>query len=238
MEDYSIVVRDYIEALSRTNNSGIKLMYDVASNLYTAMSRHYEYCQEIGNVQQQYRICQLIDEKVLNKLAGGIVSTKSIQLANKLSALHKKFFAMSARRILRNFAFYIEQYKSKRVWDKTADTVAPVFYYADLFNVNKSFNLIRVSLMPSMGKSYIANMFVAQACGNDPNVQLLRITYSDTLCQKTTNQTKGIITSKAFKEIFPRYQGVKKMFKTDTMYQFCMIDNEDEYNLNAVTRDG
>ena len=238
MEDYSIVVRDYIEALSRTNNSGIKLMYDVASNLYTAMSRHYEYCQEIGNVQQQYRICQLIDEKVLNKLAGGIVNTKSIQLANKLSALHKKFFAMSARRILRNFAFYIEQYKSKRVWDKTADTVAPVFYYADLFNVNKNFNLMRVSLMPSMGKSYIANMFVAQACGNDPNIQLLRITYSDTLCQKTTNQTKGIITSRAFKEIFPRYQGVKKMFKTDTMYQFCMIDNEDEYNLNAVTRDG
>ena len=238
MEDYSILVRDYKEAFERTNNSDVRLMYKVARNLYTAMNRHYDYCVFVGNIQQQFRICQIIDEEVLGKLRNAVISTPSIDLANDLTELIRKFFALSARRILKNFAFYIEQYKTKRVWDKTAETVAPVFYYADRFVINKKFNLMRVSLMPSMGKSYIANLFVAQACGNDPNVQILRITYSDTLCQKTTNQTKAIITSKAYKEIFPRYQGVKKMFKSDTMYQFCMIDNEDEYNLNAVTRDG
>lgn len=238
MEDYSILVRDYKEAFERTNNSDVRLMYKVARNLYTAMNRHYDYCAFVGNIQQQFRICQIIDEEVLGKLRNAVISTPSIDLANDLTELIRKFFALSARRILKNFAFYIEQYKTKRVWDKTAETVAPVFYYADRFVINKKFNLMRVSLMPSMGKSYIANLFVAQACGNDPNIQILRITYSDTLCQKTTNQTKAIITSKAYKEIFPRYQGVKKMFKSDTMYQFCMIDNEDEYNLNAVTRDG
>ena len=69
------------------------------------------------------------------KLREAILKTKSESLANDLHALHKLYFALSSRRILKNFALYIEQYKNKKVWDKTMETVETMFYYADIFAV-------------------------------------------------------------------------------------------------------
>ena len=236
----SILVKGYVDAFKRTNTANVPLMYKVANNLYDSMIQHYDYCEETKNIKQQARICQIIDEDVLPKMDDAILKTTSNDLANKMLSLRKLLFALSARRNTKNFALYIEQYKNKKVWNKTMGTVESIFYYLDRFSVNTEFNLMRASLMPSMGKSYIANLYVAQSCGNNPNVQILRITYADDLCVTTTEQTKSIINSKAFREIFPRYADIpeNKIFKTATKYQFCMCDSEDEYNLFAVTRDG
>lgn len=238
--DLSAIIRGYKVAFQRSNLTDIKSMYVIANNLYDALIQQYDYCEEKKDVSQQARICQLIDEDVLKKLDEAILKTRSNELANKMLALRKLFFALSARRSLKNFALYMEQYKNKKVWDKTLDTVAAIFYYLDRFSTNKEFNLMRASLMPSMGKSYIANLFCAQSMGNDPNIQILRITYADDLCITTTMQTRGIIDCQAFREIFPRYANVPtgKIFKTATKYQICMCDSEDEYNLFATTREG
>lgn len=120
------------------------------------------------------------------------------------------------------------------------DTVRVAFYYMDVFNHSDKLNLLRASFMPSMGKSYMANLYVAQCLGNNPDDQILRITYADDLCITTTGQTKTIIDTKEFREIFPRYMNVKsnKLFKRSTKYELCMCDSEQEYNLFAVTRDG
>lgn len=240
MQDVSKLVYEYKMVFKRTNLSNIRLMYDVASNLYDAMIQQYAFCEKSDNKKQQFRICELADQEIMPKLRQGIVKTKSPKLANELMALHKKYFALSSRRILKNFALYMEQYKNKKVWNKTMDTVEAMFYYADRFLISDELNLMRASLMPSMGKSFFANLFVAQCCGNDPNVQILRITYADDLCITTTNQTKSIINSQAFREIFPRYEDYQsdKIFRSATKYHFCMVDSEDEYNLFAVTRDG
>ncbi|MFR7590223.1 MAG: hypothetical protein ACLUVC_02170 [Longibaculum sp.] len=240
MSDYSHIIRAYHQAFNVANYNDIKSMYNIASNLYDAMYRHYEYCQEINDAKQQYRICQIIDEEVLEKLDNAFYLCKNVKLANKIVELRKLFFAMSARRILKNFAFYIEQYKNKKVWDKTMETMESVFYYADLFSISPNLNLMRASMMPSMGKSYTANLFVAQTIGNNPNIQILRVTYSDDLCVSTTRQTASIINSQAYREIFPRYKEYPgdRIFKSQTSYQICIADCEDEYNLNSVTREG
>lgn len=240
LEDLSFLIKAYHQEFKKSNFNNIKNIYNVANNLYDAMYQHYDYCELTKNVKQQYRICQIIDEDVLEKLDNAVYLTKDTKLATKIVELRKLFFALSARRNLKNFALYIEQYKNKKVWDKTMETMESVFYYADIFSISKTLNLMRASMMPSMGKSYTANLFVAQLIGNDPNVQILRITYSDDLCVSTTRQTAGIINSQAFREIFPRYQKFHgdKIFKSQTSYQICVVDCEDEYNLNAVTREG
>lgn len=243
MESYSTFIKQYHTAFLNSNFNDIKTLYIAANGLYDAMYQHYDFClgnNDLHSIKQQYRICQIINDDVLQKLDNAIVVCKNLKLAQKILDLRKLFFALSARRILKNFALYIEQYKSKKVWDKTADTMQAVFYYADIFSVSPKLNLMRASMMPSMGKSYIANLLVAQLIGNDPNAQILRITYSDDLCISTTRQTAGIINSRAFREIFPRYKEIQgdKIFKSQTSYAICICDCEDEYNLNAVTREG
>lgn len=238
MTDFSEVVKDYRNAFRRTNQTNVRFMYGVASNLYDAMIQHYDYCVDIEDKKHQHRICELIDQEVLPKLQNAIVNTKSIGLANEMFELHKKFFALSARRILRNFALYIEQSKTKKVWSKTMPTMRCVFDYSDEFAISEKMNLMRVSCMPGLGKSYTGNLFVASLVGNDPNATVLRITYSDDLVESTTNQTKSIIRSEAFAEIFPRYKGIKNIFKSETNRSFILLDCEDETQYYAVTRDG
>lgn len=243
-ENLSNVINSYKLALRNTGASTSRAMLKVATNLYDAMYQHYEYCEENQLYTHQYRICQLIDEEVLGKLDEGITGTISLQIANDLFELRKKFFALSARRILKNFALYIESYKKKKIWDKTMPTVETVFYYLDQFSLSDKLNLLRLSCMPGLGKSYIGNLFVAQSVGNNPNLSMLRITFSDDLVKITTAQTKSIISSQAYAEIFPRYQDPhvlykgKHIFKKNDNYSFCMCDCEDEFNLFAVTRDG
>lgn len=240
MEDYSKIISAYHKAFLSCNYIDLKKLYTVASGLYDAMYQHYEYCEEKELINQEYRICQIIDEDVLYRLDEAFTHCKNIKLAEKIVDLRKLFFALSARRNLKNFALYIEQYKRKKVWDKTMETMEPVFCYTDKFAISKKLNLIRASMAPSMGKSYTANLFVAQSIGNNPNIQVLRVTYSDDNCVSSTRQTATIINSRAFREIFPRYKKYQgdSIFKSRTSYQICVVDCEDEYNLNSVTREG
>lgn len=238
--NYPEIINAYVQLFKKSNVHDFNFMYKVASNLYDAMYQYYDICWEERNIKPQARICQIIINDVLPKLDNAILKTKSQRLANDFLDLRKRYFAMSARRNLKNFALYHEQYKTNKVWAKTMETVECIFYYMDIFDTSSVLNLLRASLMPSMGKSFIANLYVAQCLGNDPNDQILRVTYSDDLCVTTTAQTESIINCRAFREIFPRYADKedKKIFRVSTKYQICMCDSENEYNLFAVTRDG
>lgn len=238
MEDLSKLIYQYKLAFRKTNFNNCRLMVDVAGNMYDALIQQYDYYQELGDIKHQCRICQLIDEEILGKLVEAVSQAKTTKIANEAFELHRKFFALSARRNLKNFALYIEQYKKKKVWSKTIETMKAAFYYADEFSVSENLNLLRMSCMPGLGKSYWGNLYIAQSVGNDPNLSVLRITYSDDLVKITTKQTKAIIDSQAYREIFPRYLGVERIFKADDNYSFCLCDCEDEFNLFGVTRDG
>lgn len=238
MQDYLDLVKQYKQLFMRTNVLNLALMYETGNNFYDALYRQYDVYVEQRNVKQQARICQLLDEEVLPKLNKALNECKKAKLANNIYDLFVKCFALSARRNLKNFALYIEFTKKKKVWDKTMETVEPVFYYASEFINTDTLNLMRVSCMPGLGKSYIGNLIVANMCGNDQNISILRITYSDDLVKITTNQTKEIMRSEAFKEIFPRYAGVDEIFKSNTNDSFALIDCEDATNYFSVTREG
>lgn len=214
------VINEYLKLFIEQDD-----IYEIALGLYQAM---YQQCE----ISDEYKICQIIDKQVLNKLYRSAKRSKE----KKEALLYKKFFALSARRNLRNFAYYIESGKKKKIWQKTMVTMESVFFYGDKW-VNEELELLRVSCMPGLGKSYFGNLIVANLIGNDPNSTILRITFSDDLVKTTTKQTLAIMQSKEFKEIFPRYK-VEKMFKSETNYTFAVYDCEDEYNLFSVTRDG
>lgn len=237
MNDLTKVVKQYKELFLQSNVENSKEFYQISKYLYDSLYIHYDACEE--DIPQQHRICVLIDEEVLPKLKEAIGHAKD-NVAHDIFNLYQKYLALSSRRILKNFALYIEYFKKKKVWAKTLDTMMPVFHYLDRFATKENFNLMRVSLMPGIGKSYVGNLFIAQSIGNDKNLQVLRITYSDDLVKITTKQTQAIIDSAPFRDIFPRYAEVPigKIFKTHDKYSFCMCDCEDEYNFFGFTRDG
>ncbi|MEF9968571.1 MAG: hypothetical protein RR766_08660, partial [Longicatena sp.] len=67
MDNCSKLVATYKGLFLRTNNNNVREMYEMGSYLYDSMYRHYDYCVEINDIRQQYRICQLIDQEVLGK---------------------------------------------------------------------------------------------------------------------------------------------------------------------------
>ena len=238
-EDISELVLGYRKLFDATSEEECAKLVQIGDNLYDALYMQYDYAYEVNNIPQQVRICELA-KKMVMKLQKSVLHVKALEDKQRLLRLYKLCFALSARRDLRQFALYIESAKRKKVWEKTMRTMESVFHYGTKFINEEDFLLMRVSCMPGLGKSYFGNLLVANAIGNDPNLTLLRITFSEDLVVITTNQTKNIIKSKEFREIFPRYQGIpdKDLFKIDRNDSFAMCDCEDETSFNAVTRDG
>ena len=62
---------------------------------------------------------------------------------------------------------------------------------------------LAVSLPPRAGKSYLSSLFIAWMLGNFPEESVMRNSCSDTLYNKLSYDTRDIIRSKKFQEIFP-----------------------------------
>ena len=238
-EDIAELVLEYRKLFDSVKEEDCTQLLRIGDNLYDALYMQYDYAYEVNNVNQQVRICELAKKMVL-KLQKSSVHAKSVEEKRNLLKLYKLCFALSARRDLRQFALYIESGKRKKVWEKTMRTMESPFYYGTKFINEDDFLLMRLSCMPGLGKSYFGNLLIANALGNEPNLSILRITFSDDLVVITTNQTKNIIRSKEYREIFPRYQNIpdKELFKIDRNDSFALCDCEDETSFNAVTRDG
>ncbi len=76
-------------------------------------------------------------------------------------------------------------------------------YYA--YGNNVTYRLA-ISLPPRAGKSYIMSLFVAWMLGHFPEESVMRNTCSDTLYIKLSYDTRDIVRSKRFNEIFPEVQ--------------------------------
>lgn len=65
---------------------------------------------------------------------------------------------------------------------------------------------IAISLPPRAGKSYIISLFIAWMLGHFPEESIMRNTCSDTLYIKLSYDTRDIIRSKRYADIFPEIQ--------------------------------
>lgn len=239
IEDISELVLEYRKLFESTDIKDIKMLLQVGNNLYDALFMQYEHEEEQDNIPTQVRICEIAKQMTI-KFSHASKYVKQQEDMQGLIKINKLCFALSARRDLRQFALYIESGKKKKVWDKTMRTMESTFFYGSKFINESTFLLMRYSCQPGLGKSYFGNLLVANAYGNNPNLTALRITFSDDLVVITTNQTKSIMRSKEFREIFPRYANIsdKDLFKIDKNDSFALCDCEDETAFNAVTRDG
>ena len=65
---------------------------------------------------------------------------------------------------------------------------------------------LAVSMPPRAGKSYISSLFIAWMLGHFPEESVMRNCCSDTLYNKLSYDTRDIVRSSRFKEIFPDIQ--------------------------------
>ncbi len=65
---------------------------------------------------------------------------------------------------------------------------------------------LAVSMPPRAGKSYISSLFIAWMLGHFPEESVMRNCCSDTLYNKLSYDTRDIVRSSRFKEIFPDVQ--------------------------------
>lgn len=240
MENYESVIDSYKKLFRKTYFTDDKTLIKVTSGLYQALYQQYDIYREEDNVKAQFEICNYIDKNVLTKLKDSVSKNQNKpKSANALFQLHRKMFALSARRITRNFAFYMESVKKTDIiWDKTMSTMNPVFYYADGFISTDVMNLMRVSCMPGLGKSYAANLIVANMLGNNPYLKILRITFSEDLIIRTTKQIKNMIKSQAYAEIFPWITEKGTIFTLDNKDTFELTVSGGLESYFGVTREG
>lgn len=82
------------------------------------------------------------------------------------------------------------------------DVVAAFTRVHEAFKVGESRRLA-VSMPPRAGKSYISSLFIAWMLGHFPEHSVMRNCCSDTLYNKLSYDTRNIVKSKRYGEIFP-----------------------------------
>ena len=99
------------------------------------------------------------------------------------------------------FCMYMDpKFFSKRPFEKAIAMALMRIYFAFC---SKTIRRLAVSLPPRAGKSYIMSLFIAWMLGHFPEESIMRNTCSDTLFIKLSYDTRDIVRSRRFNEIFP-----------------------------------
>lgn len=81
--------------------------------------------------------------------------------------------------------------------------VAQAFMRVHAAFTNKTIYRLAISMPPRAGKSYISSLFIAWMLGHFPKHSVMRNCCSDTLYNKLSYDTRNIVRSKKFQDIFP-----------------------------------
>lgn len=96
--------------------------------------------------------------------------------------------------------FYDPKFFSKRLFlKKVADAFTKVYLAYGSGQIYR----LAVSMPPRSGKSYISSLFVAWMLGHFPEESVMRNCCSDTLYNKLSYDTRDIVRSSRFKDVFP-----------------------------------
>lgn len=96
--------------------------------------------------------------------------------------------------------YYDPKFFSKRLFlKKVAEAFMRVY---ESYSASIIYRLA-VSMPPRAGKSYISSLFIAWMYGHFPQESVMRNCCSDTLYNKLSYDTRDVVKSRRFKEIFP-----------------------------------
>lgn len=197
----------------------------------------YDSAMEIGNNQEQVKICRIVIKVLLPRylrFADAYENEDEIERA-RIFDQYKRAYALSARRSMYHFAKYIEWESSKKLWNKTANTMAVAFKYADRLIAEKDMLFYRLSCQPGLGKTYLVNLIVANMFGNDKDMTIIRVSYAEDNVKSSTSQIKTIMSMPAYREVFPWFQGFGDL---NTQYEFKLNGSIEAVNYVGVTRFG
>lgn len=165
---------------------------------------------------------------------------------NKWIDLEDDFYALACYRNIKMTALYLERGKRDKLWKKTIHLFENFFDYCQKLVFNEEpIEIVRASYFPGAGKTYGANILCAYWFGYDEEMSILRITYSEDLCQTFIRQIAEIINSKEYRKIFPKFdRGILTSNGNNELYSKYSIAMGFQFKFSSVmnfyssTRDG
>lgn len=133
------------------------------------------------------------------------VEKSSVNLMGDFFDLYKRLYAFCARRDFECFIDYMEWDMQKKVYANRREVLASYVWALDESAFNPNLEYIIASFAPSMGKSYIANLYSAWGIGMNTSNSVLRLSYSDELVLGFSRTIKSYISDPKFAEIFPSF---------------------------------
>ena len=129
------------------------------------------------------------------------MNPKRKELIQKANAINEQ----RRRKAQKNFwdfcLYYDYSFFEKRAFLKV---VANAFHYVYKSYCNNKIRRIAISMPPRAGKSYISSLFVAWMLGKFPKESVMRNCCSDTLYQKFSYDTRDIVRSLKYKNVFSK----------------------------------
>lgn len=134
------------------------------------------------------------------------VEKSPVSLMGDFFSVYKKLYAFCARRDLECFIDYMEWDMPKKVYANRRDVLKPYVWALNESAFNPKLEYIIASFPPSMGKSYIANLYSAWGIGMNTSNSILRMSYSDELVMGFSRTIKSYIIDPKFSDIFKNFK--------------------------------
>lgn len=148
----------------------------------------------------------LYGKKKIIPILEKIIEKSSVNLINDFFDVYKRIYAFCARRDFECFVDYMEWDMPKKVYANRRDVLGSYVWALNESAFNPKLEYIVASFPPSIGKSYIANLYSAWGIGMNTKNSILRLSYSDELVMGFSRTIKGYIMDPKFADVFTNFK--------------------------------
>lgn len=178
--------------------------------------------------------------------------------------LYEDDYALSAFRILENFALFMEWDKKDKVWQPSLDPYGdngytgvskPFFYYFNQMVLKKDIKFISKQMFTGGGKSYSNQMAIAWLMGVDINNDVLCVLGNPSLVLTNTRGIVEIVKNPRYVKVFPQFEkylqketgkkGETISVVSDDIFSTCIMkdgklsfaDSDKPMNIRIISKD-
>jgi predicted phage terminase large subunit-like protein len=235
MENYEQVINEFCKALLNRKIEP-SIHYEICSNLFDALYVQFDnYYADEDKLQKELKIVKICINVLIANIERKLTDPKiDNDLRIKYYELYENAYNLAARRSFKHFLLAMEFKKRKKVWIQRINLFEPIIYYLNKIALDNDIALMRASMPPGYGKSYILTNFNAWLYGIDYEQAVMRISCSDLLVKQFGRDVVDLIKSEEFGKIFPYFATDRFFKKTEDEFQFR---DSRERNYLCITRD-
>lgn len=192
---YEDVLHDAIEILK---NKQVQEVYKLEASqmIMTVLENWF--------IEEARKVC-LYSKNKLIPIFQKLVEESSVENMGEFFSIYKSLYEFSARRDFECFIDYMEWDMPKKVYGKRRDILASYVWALNESAFDPNLEYIIVSLAPSMGKSYLLNLYSAWAIGMNTSNSILRLSYSDELVLGFSRTVKSYVSDPKFANVFKNF---------------------------------